>query len=390
MATLIELHMLRSLGVNSLNRGANGEVKTVFFGDVLRSRISSQSIKAEVRKEFGKTFRTRVLISNYLIPKCEREHPEMVTEFENNARSLLNQRKDDSKKDQIMVYSVEEAESIYNFIIQMIKENKNKDDANVKKEFTEAVRQSDVNLDIAMFGRMSTDGPLYTIPSAVHMNHSISINQHHGEEDFFTAFDNLKDKSAHLNASEFTSGTIYTYVNIDPVQVYQNLMLPVNKRDLSEEEYKKISSRNKKLAAESVALVTDLFYYTLPTGKQNSMAVYPLPGMFYTKIARDIPPCTAESCFESVIRPCQNKSATTVGVERFVEYMVDSVKPDGDRTLLIDSNVKREISDEIVKKAEKNGIVLDGLLKKSELLEKIYEQSMKMFEINQKKYEIQL
>ena len=36
---MIELHTLRTLGVSSLNRGENGEVKTCIFGDILRSRI---------------------------------------------------------------------------------------------------------------------------------------------------------------------------------------------------------------------------------------------------------------------------------------------------------------------------------------------------------------
>lgn len=395
MASIIELHTLRTLGVSSLNRGENGEVKTTIVGDIARSRISSQAMKAPIREEFGQTLRTRVLFSNYLIPKCKEEHPELEKDFRVIAKILLEQ------KDQIMAYSEEEVNAIYDFIIHMSEEDKelllygnesknklSKTEkervetmkSELKSNLTKAVRQSDVSLDVAIFGRMSTDGPLYTIPSAVHINHAYSIDQHHNEEDFFTAFDNLKKESAHLNASEFTSATMYSYMNIDPVQVYRNLMLPVENRGLTPEEYKKVSVQKKELAIKGVVKAAELMLQVLPSGKQNAMASYPMPSMIYATIDNHTYPCTLDPCFNRIVRSYNDKSVVSTGTERIMNYVSETVDPKEYRAFFVDTNLKEELNEDTIQKVKDDGITFGGMRQKTELLEEIRKKATEMIE----------
>lgn len=392
---MIELHTLRTLGVSSLNRGENGEVKTCIFGDILRSRISSQAIKAAIRKEFGETFRTRVLIDKYLIPKCQKEYPEQVEEFEALAKSLLSLKKGSTETGQIMVYTKGEAEEIYRFILQLNEKEKeeilgsNKEKLKEFRDaFTKSVQMADLSLEVAIFGRMSTDGPVYTIPSAVHFNHPISIDQHHREEDFFTAFDNLKEESGHLSASEFTSATMYSYMNIDPVQVYENLMLPVKRRSLSAEEYEKVSKQNTDMAIYGVAKVAELMLQVMPSGKQNSMATYPLPSIIYATIDDSTYPCTLESCFSRIIRCYNDKSVVSTGAERMMNYAVKTADTRKYRAFFIDSNLQEELSETILQEVKEEGILCGGIRQRTDLFEEIRSQAAEMIEDSKKKIKV--
>lgn len=387
MASMIELHTLRTLGVSSLNRGENGEVKTCIVGDILRSRISSQAMKAAIRKEFGETFRTRALIDQYLVPKCQKEHPEQVEEFEALVKPLLGLKKGSTETGQIMVYTMGEAEEIYRFILQLNKEEKeeilgsNKDKlADFRNALTKTVQKADLSLDVAIFGRMSTDGPVYTIPSAVHVNHAYSIDQHHGEEDFFTAFDNLKEESGHLNALEFTSATVYSYMNIDPVQVYNNLMLPVKRRNLSAEDYEKVSKQNKNRAIYGVVKAAELMLQIMPSGKQNSMATYPLPSVIYATIDQHTYPCTLDPCFNRVIRCYNDKSVISTGAERMMNYVTKTADIRNYRAFFIDSNLQEELDESLLHEVKEDGILCGNIRQRTVLFEEIRSQAAKMLE----------
>ena len=385
MASIIELHTLRTLGVSSLNRGENGEVKTCIIGDVLRSRISSQALKAAIRKEFGDTFRTRVLIHEYLMPKCRKECPEQMDEMEKYFNILMNVKKDGVETDQILAYSLGEADAIFNFVKNLSEEEKTvligKDKKKIdslQEKYVNYVKEADLSVDIAIFGRMSTDGPTYTIPSAVHVNHAYSIDEHHCEEDFFTAFDNLKEESAHLNALQYTSTTVYDYMNIDPVQVYRNLMLPIKRKELAAEEYEAVSMKKKSLAIDGVVKVAELMMQVMPSGKQNSMATYPLPSMIYATIDNHTYPCTLDPCFNRIIRCRSDKSIVASGTERVMKYVTETADKCNYRAFFIDSNLQEELSEDVLRNVEEDGIICTGVRKRNALLDEIRKQAEMM------------
>ena len=310
-----------------------------------------------------------------------------MKEFEALAKSLLGLKKGSTETGQIMVYTMGEAEEIYRFILQLNKEEKeevlgsNKDKlAYFQDALTKTVQKADLSLDVAIFGRMSTDGPVYTIPSAVHVNHAYSIDQHHGEEDFFTAFDNLKEESGHLNASEFTSATVYSYMNIDPVQVYNNLMLPVKRRNLSAEDYEKVSKQNKNRAIYGVVRVAELMLQVMPSGKQNSMATYPLPSVIYATIDQHTYPCTLDPCFNRVIRCYNDKSVISTGAERMMNYVTKTADIRNYRAFFIDSNLQEELNETMLHEVKEDGILCGSIRQRTELFEEIRSQAEKMLE----------
>ena len=52
MSVTVSIHRIVSLPLCNPNRGMDGLPKTMYYGGVLRSRVSSQCIKAALRDEF--------------------------------------------------------------------------------------------------------------------------------------------------------------------------------------------------------------------------------------------------------------------------------------------------------------------------------------------------
>jgi CRISPR system Cascade subunit CasC len=354
MANLVEIHMLVPYGFNCLNRDGEGRVKVGTFGGKNVVRVSSQSKKAAVREAFGETYRTRQPIVP-MMEKYRNENPN-ATEDELNevwalfvAATVLKADKDIPFATKEMAqYSYSEIETIYNFILALDEKEKKALISGKDKKKEEIINRMKTELmkaelsdEIAVFGRMTTTALGETVPSAVHMNHMMSIDSATQEYDYFTAFDNVVNQSGMIGSASFAGNTMYGYTNIDPIQIYNNLVTQVETLDVSEEE--KVEMRKKCVSRAINATIKFMKNYitTHPSGKQNSMASYPLPSIMYITYGERVFPCTAESAF---VKPIFTgyQSVMEQGAKRLYNFVTEDAFPQEYKlqTIIRDSNIK--------------------------------------------------
>ena len=84
--------------------------------------------------------------------------------------------------------------------------------------------------DIALFGRMLADNPLYNVEAAAQVAHAFTTHRVSVEDDFYTAVDDLKsanreaDRGAgFIGVQEYGAGIFYLYVCLDADQLVRNL-----------------------------------------------------------------------------------------------------------------------------------------------------------------------
>ncbi len=331
MADLIELNALRAFGTNSVNRDDHGNTKTVTVGGDQRARQSSQSRKSEIRKaftaKFGRTFHTRKIV-DALMEKAEKAG--MVTddnkeELAKTFDELVNPKKkdaaqsDEEKKEKIHVYSDAELDTIVKFV------NANKNvaiDDTYRERLNREMRTASVGAEIALFGRMVAGGVGDTVASATHFNHSYSIDDFWGEFDYFGTVDNYCETagSAYIGHSSIASNTMYDYVNVAPVQMYRNLERAVLTGDKTDSEIEEEKAILKNLTKETILEMFKNALFVPPSGKQTTMASYPVPSAVYIRVIRNGFPCTLDNAFNSVIRKRKFPIAVE-GAKRMVNFI---------------------------------------------------------------------
>lgn len=353
MASLVEIHMLVPYGFNSINRDENGKVKSGNFAGREVVRISSQSKKVAIRKAFGNTYHTREL-GNKLLEDYKNIHFEASEERIEEIKKLIDLLHLNTSE--VAQYSKAEKDAILNFIESLDSDflkkinslDKEKDKQKLEKEGKILLEKISLELakaslsdEIAVFGRMSTTALGETVPSAVHMNHMMSIDSYMGEYDYFTTFDNVANQSAMIGLNSFSGNLMYGYSNIDPIQIYENLMKQSNALDLKEEDLEIKKEQCVKRAIESTIKFIEEYIKTHPEGKQNSMASFPLPIMVYLTFGNNVFPCTAENAFVKPIY-ANHKCLSEQASERLFKFITEDAFPQNyqNKIILRDSNLK--------------------------------------------------
>jgi CRISPR system Cascade subunit CasC len=223
----IEYHILQSFPVTCLNRDDVGSPKTAIVGGTTRARVSSQCWKRQVRvalKNLGVKIGVRTKkIEDLLINSCIELGcpPEDALKC---AETLAKEVSDDT----LIFMSKSEADQFARYA----KEHSFKADDIKPKEFlklTKKILDKDLNgLDIGLFGRMVAKAADMNIEASASFSHALSTHKISNEIDFFTALDDLEDRSqntgsAHMGSLEFNSATYYRYVSLDPNQLVENL-----------------------------------------------------------------------------------------------------------------------------------------------------------------------
>ena len=366
MANIISLHVIRSYGVNNMNRDGNQIVKSVTVGGDLRVRQSSQAWKHVIReaiaRRFGKTHHTRYILTLLMDRAKDRglvaegEEDAWTQAFEllafSNDKDANDEEsapaksgkkkarpaqaakagktekagKDGSRiSDQVAAYSDKEIDAIVDFVqtkgVHAI-------DASAVQDLCAMLKLVSVGVEIAVFGRMTTAGIGSTVPSATHFNHAYSIDENLGEYDYFTAVDNVMPNSgaAHLDSFSIASATMYGYFNIDPQQVYENLASELRYNPaLGDEERTEREKALKALAKQAVIETIRSYLSYHPAGKQNSMASYPVPSAVYASVVRDGFPCTMDNAFNAVLRKYRRgeKPIAAKGALKMASYIAE-------------------------------------------------------------------
>ena len=284
MSRFIQLHLLTSYPPANLNRDDLGRPKTAVMGNVPRLRVSSQSLKRAWRtsdvfeQALGEHIGTRtktygIHVFNKLRERGVSEKNALtwargIVDVFGKPKSLPNRGKANLKNmdpqeklqkeltklelDQLAHFSPEELVGIDVLIEKLAKENKHPSIEDLK-----LLCKSHRAVDIALFGRMLADDPIFNTEAAAQVAHAISVHQVTVEDDYFTAIDDLNDGredagAAHLGETEFAAGLFYLYLCIDRELLKGNLSGDIE-----------LTSKALSALIESVATVA-------PTGMQNS------------------------------------------------------------------------------------------------------------------------
>ena len=287
-SAILELHFLKDMPAGNVNRGLDGAPKSIELGGVLRARISSQSLKRQVRlaayTEWPEAFSGRrskehwITLSPMLV---EAGCPALVAE------DLAKAAMDSTTGGDTLVYIGEgelreiatrlaavAATKTWEALVKKVEDKKAKkakdsEEVPVKLELEETAAKSlkkaldkdALAADIACFGRMLASSASMNIEAAVSVAHAIGVHQMSPEVDFFTAVDDLRKDmeetgAGHLGTNEMHASTMYHYVCIDLERLRSNLS---SQMDL--ESFTRV-----------VTILVKKFLFTTANGKQTTMA----------------------------------------------------------------------------------------------------------------------
>jgi CRISPR system Cascade subunit CasC len=319
---IVELHLLQNVSPSCLNRDDTNTPKDAEFGGHRRARISSQCLKRSVRR----FFRDRELLpAAHLAVRTKRLLDEAVATLvrggrgpEEAARRAVTAalaagglKVDDKGLTQYLLFlgraevdglvrivadhfetlaavgadkPAEEpaAEADGKAAKKAVKKTAKQEKAAAKKEAPEAVVKAVNKLldggkaaDLALFGRMLADSAAFNIDAACQVAHALSTNRAAMEMDYFTAVDDLQERSDDAGAGagmigtvEFNSSCFYRYANIDSAQLLRNL------------------GGDADLARRTVAAFLRAAVEAVPSGKQNTFAAHNPPSLVFAVVRR--------------------------------------------------------------------------------------------------------
>ncbi len=287
----VELHIIQNFGPSCLNRDDTNTPKDCQFGGFRRARISSQCLKRATREYFNTQInefkgtlgvRTRMLpkkVTDILVGKGKDE--ESVIKVVKTVLDQLGLKTDksDVKKTEVLLFlNNDTPEKIANVIVN------NWDAFNVKKISAVNAKklepifneiQNDLNLDIALFGRMVASKTDLMVDAACYVAHALSTHKVDMEMDFYTALDDLQEQdesgAGMMGIIMYNSSCFYRYSVLDLDQLISNLQGNVEFANLVVKGYIQ-SSIN-----------------AIPTGKQTSMAAFNKPDFIMATIRSDQP-----------------------------------------------------------------------------------------------------
>ena len=269
----VDIHVLQNVPPSCVNRDDAGSPKTAKYGGTVRSRVSSQAWKHEIREMFGEIFgKDEIGVRTRKVPQMIADEIKKIDNSIDDEKALKLATKalgnigvkpdKDDKVPVLMFFSLAQARALAKLAVE---------ECNDKKEYQAALKESP-SIDMALFGRMVAADAGLNVDAAVQVAHAISTHTVHNEYDYFTAVDDLitEDESGagHLGTVEFNSSTLYRYAT-------------VNAREL----YKKLGE----CTADAVKGFVEAFIKSMPTGKQNTFANRTVPDYIYITLRTDQP-----------------------------------------------------------------------------------------------------
>jgi len=280
MSVTVSIHRIVSLPLCNPNRGMDGLPKTMYYGGVLRSRVSSQCIKAALRGEFDPsaigldaTIRSTVVAQKRIAPgliakglsepeavaatnalmalfvgerdsspagagsseevtseddekkgsakkgKKVKDQPIMVEDLVTSAPLVLGEREIEALIEVAYAYAKFGA----GHDLRKLVEGKSKPQGPLGKaiEALHAIKVQ-AGLDGALFGRMSTGVAISRVDSAVAVAHAMGVGAVQSVADAWTAQDQLRDTpgAGHISTRELISGVflLEVYINVDDLR----------------------------------------------------------------------------------------------------------------------------------------------------------------------------
>ena len=249
----LQIHTLSPYTGALLNRDDAGLAKRLPYGDVLRTRVSSQCLKRHWTKAndphaltridgVEAAYRSRELVTHKVIEPLAldgRFPNHVVKALESEVQQAVYGDKGTTKSSrQTLLLGAPEITWLAREAERLAEEAAGDADAAKKaaaswrKEFRvniNAMRESatlPAGLTAALFGRMVTSDPEANITAPVHVAHAFTVHEEEAESDYFTAVDDLSEDEPGadtIQETELTSGLFYGYVVVDLPLLIENL-----------------------------------------------------------------------------------------------------------------------------------------------------------------------
>lgn len=319
----LDIHAIQTLPFSNVNRDDLGSPKTVTFGGVERTRVSSQSWKRPIRLHVDNALDDKIVRTRrVIVGVAERLQAQGwdATEAEwagiqvaKSAGKEISLKPEQNEKDETVLTTnvlLLLPESSIDDLASLAAEHRDAilaegKRAKKKTDFkpvlpTETVGEiiSRRSGTINLFGRMLAEVPGANVDGAVQMLHPFTTHATTVEYDFFTAVDDIEQDlklpgSGHLNTAMYSAGTFYRYASVNIADLLDNL------------------DGDAELATALVGAFLHGFIHTLPSGKQNATAPTTVPDIVHT-VVRDDRPVSLASAFESPIRGTAGFSTESV------------------------------------------------------------------------------
>ncbi len=268
MGRFLQLHILTSYPPANLNRDDSGRPKTAKMGGTDRLRVSSQSLKRTWRvselfqtamaghmgtrtKKLGLTVYNTLTAAGIAEKSAKAWGQAIAGEFGKLKKENKEKPLESLEIEQLVHISPAEQQTIDGLTQRLIEEQR----APTKEELV-FLREDQMAVDIALFGRMLASKPAFNIEASCQVAHAISVHPVTIEDDYFTAVDDLgsddESGAAHIGETGFAAGLFYSYICINKEQLISNL------------------DGRKDLADKAISALVEAALKVAPEGKQNS------------------------------------------------------------------------------------------------------------------------
>lgn len=256
---MVQIHMLTAYPASLLNRDDAGLAKRIPFGEVTRTRVSSQCLKKHWRdspliRDLGDlAIRSTRVYERLVAQPLVDDHGATEDEALAIAQWLMNETVDTkptskasgleaAQSGQLLVLTRAETDFLREKAVEIlmklresgVRVKKDKD-VGTKGEMAKdkalrgTLKLLKASIDTALFGRMVTSDLFARVDAAVSVAHAFTTHEEASETDYFTAVDNLKGEADDAGAgliqdTELTSGVFYLYAVIDMNQLRNNLV----------------------------------------------------------------------------------------------------------------------------------------------------------------------
>lgn len=303
MTTYLEIHALQTLPPSNVNRDDTGAPKTATYGGVLRARVSSQSWKSAIRRDFEQRLdpdlvgtRTKQIVE-WLRDEIAAQDPDLTNRAEELAAAAfkavgLKLTKPRGNKEGVeelgylIFFSSQQIRALASAAIQAAAEPD--PEKAMKAAKVKDLLDRDHSIDLALFGRMVADAPDINVDAACQVAHALGVHEVTPEYDYFTAVDDRKEDAEETGAGmigtvEFNASTLYRYaaVNVDLLQ-----------ENLGHVDATRIA----------LAEFVRSFIVSMPSGKQNTFANGTRPDVVMVTVATG-QPTNLVGAFEEPVRP---------------------------------------------------------------------------------------
>ncbi|MDJ1130573.1 type I-E CRISPR-associated protein Cas7/Cse4/CasC [Streptomyces iconiensis] len=342
----IDIHIVQPVPYANLNRDDTNSVKTVLYGDALRTRVSSQSWKRAVREHFQNTLGHRTLRTRRIGERVTETLQSRGWDGELAERAGAHVAAGSSIKWEVakgpdkqpiknkvltnaLVYLPEDAVEALADIAEAHKDAlttdftgkvKKQESVLPKKQIDEILRAK--NGIINLFGRMLAEVDEAGVDGAVQVAHAFTTHTTEVELDYFAAVDDVTEAkndetgSGHMGTAEFSASTFYRFATVDLKELAKNLGDD--------------SALDPEAARELIGQFLLSFIESLPQAKKNSTAPHTLPHLVHVAVRSDRPLSFA-AAFEEPVRSAAQGGfvgRSVVGIDAYAKAANTLLGPD--------------------------------------------------------------